>query len=553
MLLIKIHSRSCVKYSPVVTCIRNSQSDTSNVADSVKSPVYPPILDISVVPRWQRKLELWHEQVKQLPTPEEKLIKVNMPRYWGFKCLMVHEGSVYYNELPQAQYITRTHIIDNSSLPSYYDNLMSPEKLNSLTENLKQLIEDGVAFEFRNQNQSPGQQTKDTPDKPDELDDIVGSAVSKQVNRLMLSALAKDYPHLMGIEIDYDPRIEAGWFFGGINMTRETRISLLKNKLEEALNEPIDREFQYLGSPIFQLRHQHPLKEILTMAECENPEFEVPVVKLDPRTFGHYIKRRHLTTLPGFWPGDPSEFGFMSYHKRGYLLRRPKDLNDEIDVLKTQAVFSNYAWLLSQACHLGFSTFNDITYPLVNQMIITNGQYWSFCVYQLNTTAVNQRNADENPKRNLCWITEPIKLYEKVENNKLIGFNDEVIKNLIKFYVNTPEERVGVDMKPYLGKEEQRVADIQDKEKRIWLEKRYKHLMSARPRHLRMPELYHWQKIYKFIFNTRPLDKRRTPWDYGINPYLRRLDNHCPDYIPKALRPEGKAKKIKFAKTYYPK
>lgn len=117
-------------------------------------------------------------------------------------------------------------------------------------------------------------------------------------------------------------------------------------------------------------------------------------------------------------------------------------------------------------------------------MIITNGQYWSFCVYQLNTTAVHQRKADENPKRNLCWITEPIKLYEKVENNKLIEFNDEVIKNLIKFYVNTPEERVGVDIKPYLGKEEQRVADIQDKEKRIWLEKRYKHLMSARPRHL---------------------------------------------------------------------
>lgn len=132
---------------------------------------------------------------------------------------------------------------------------------------------------------------------------------------------------------------------------------------------------------------------------------------------------------------------------------------------------------------IGFSTFNDITYPLVNQMIITNGQYWSFSAYQLNTIIFNQSYADKNPKRNICWITDPIKLYEKIENNKLVGFNDVVIKNLIKFYINVPHEKIGINMKPYLGMEEQKVADIKDDDKRIWLEKRYKHMMSSRPRH----------------------------------------------------------------------
>lgn len=131
----------------------------------------------------------------------------------------------------------------------------------------------------------------------------------------------------------------------------------------------------------------------------------------------------------------------------------------------------------------GFSTFNDITYPLTTQTVITDGQWWSFCVYQLNTTLVHSENVTKNPKRNVCWITEPIKLFDKIENEKVQGFNEEVLKNLIKFYVNTPEERVGVDLKPYLGKSEKVIADIEEDERRNWLEKYYKHLVSNRPRH----------------------------------------------------------------------
>ncbi|CAG5100557.1 Similar to MRPS30: 39S ribosomal protein S30 [Cotesia congregata] len=551
MLLIKVLSKLRIKYLLQAISSRYLQTKTSNISDVAENPLYPPIVDISFVAKWRRKHDLWHEQVKQVPTVEEKCLKLNMPRYWGFKCLMINEGSVYYNELPQAQYITRTYISQESSLPVYYDNLISTEKLNNLIENLKELIEQGVAFELAGRNRTLEQKSKTYEDSR-KVDDLIGTVVSKQVNRLMSSVLAQDYPHLLDVQMDYDPRIEAAWFFGGINTTNEVKISLKKNHCKEALNEPIDRKFQYLGTPILQLRHHYPLNELIPVTECENPQFQVPEVKFDPRTYGKSLKRRHITSLPGFWPGDSCEFGYISYHKRGYLLGRSKEFNDEVDALKTHAIFSNYGWLLSQASHLGFSTFNDITYPLVNQMIITNGQYWSFSAYQLNTILFNQSHADKNPKRNICWITDPIKLYEKIENNKLVGFNDEVIRNLIKFYINVPHERVGINMKPYLGVEEQKVADIKDDDKRIWLEKRYKHLMSSRPRHRRMPELFLWQRIYKHMFKTRPMDKKRTHYDYGINPFIRRLDNHCPDYIPKALRPDDE-RKVKFAKTYYPK
>lgn len=96
---------------------------------------------------------------------------------------------------------------------------------------------------------------------------------------------------------------------------------------------------------------------------------------------------------------------------------------------------------------------------------------------------MHSEHAGENPKRNICWITEPIKLFDKIEDEKVHGLNEEVLKTLIKFYMNMPEERVGIDLKPYLGKSVKVIADIEHDERRNWLEKQYKHLVSNRPRH----------------------------------------------------------------------
>lgn len=124
-----------------------------------------------------------------------------------------------------------------------------------------------------------------------------------------------------------------------------------------------------------------------------------------------------------------------------------------------------------------------MTYPLVSQTVITDGQWWTFCAYQLNTTLLHSEYADENPVRNMCWITEPMKLFDTVENEKIHGFNEDVLKSLMKFYINMPEERVDVNMKPYLGESVKHIADIPDVERRKWLEEHFKNLVSNRPRH----------------------------------------------------------------------
>jgi small subunit ribosomal protein S30 len=211
---------------------------------------------------------------------------------------------------------------------------------------------------------------------------------------------------------------------------------------------------------------------------------------------------------------------------------------------------ASFGWLLAQANYQGFTTYNDVTYPLATQTVITNGQLWSLYAYQLNTISMHNENIDENPKYNVCFGTKPMKLYDGIENGKVKGLNEDVLKMLVQFYLNAPEKRE-YNMKPYLGKEEQVVADIEDDNKRCWLENIYKHIASNRPKHLLSPEIYLWEKIYKIEHNTRPIERKTRPFEFGINPFKRRLNEHLPPYIPKALRPYPRSKK-KFETTYYP-
>lgn len=245
----------------------------------------------------------------------------------------------------------------------------------------------------------------------------------------------------------------------------------------------------------------------------------------------------------------------LCYEDRNYMLSRPNDKYGEADkqeALNSQGILSSYAWLFGQACYQGFSTFNDVTYPLTTQTIVTDGKLWSFYVYQLNTTLVHSTFSDQNPRYNQCWGTKEMKLFENItESGKIEGLNDEVLSNLIKFYVNQPKIR-SHEMKPYLGTTEKKISDIEHVQRRVFLEKEYKHLVSNRPRHRLVPEIYAWEKIYKIDNDTKPLVPKRRFFELGINPFKRRLNEHTPVFIPKHLRERGRKDRNKWEPMYYP-
>lgn len=77
-------------------------------AEYTAEPEYPVIRDLSYKSRKLQTAAEWHEQIRQLPTVEEKMIKVNMPRYYGYKVVDLNDNKIPYNALPLTQHYTRT-------------------------------------------------------------------------------------------------------------------------------------------------------------------------------------------------------------------------------------------------------------------------------------------------------------------------------------------------------------------------------------------------------------------------------------------------------------
>lgn len=336
----------------------------------------------------------------------------------------------------------------------------------------------------------------------------------------------------------------------------------LRNKkywLRPFAKDPLNRAFRFQGTPILTLRHQLPLQPFdnVDFSELteENKNIGIEeVAPIDPHARGWTFDHQHGVIVPGFWPGNVREYGLLSFYDRSILVNRLQSYGeaDNQEAIHSLGINASYSYAYAQACYQGFSTFNDITYPLCAQTVITDGKTWSFYRYQLNTTIMHTNVDGPNYKYNQCWGTKDMQLYDRIENGKVQGLNDDVLKQLVKFYLAEPKAR-DYEMKPYLDPHDKKIADIENVERRTWLEKTFKYLVSKRPRQILLPEIFDWEKIYKINNNTRPIqDKRRRFYNYGINPFQRRLDEHLPKYIPRELRKKGIRDKNKREATYYP-
>lgn len=109
-------------------------------SEYTSSPQYPPILDLSFEKKLERKKESVYDEIKRIKTVEEKQIKLNMPRYYGFKTHLFTEDHIPYHSLPLSQHITRSHLIINNDLPEYYNNIQVDEHVKQLKTDIEELI-----------------------------------------------------------------------------------------------------------------------------------------------------------------------------------------------------------------------------------------------------------------------------------------------------------------------------------------------------------------------------------------------------------------------------
>ena len=240
-----------------------------------------------------------------------------------------------------------------------------------------------------------------------------------------------------------------------------------------------------------------------------------------------------MANSPGFLPSLENDndlirttrrgdFPFLTFLNRGLLdLRRAKQLDefgDDADVVKAMAVLHNFSYLNALAAVHGFHTYAELTYPLTNQCIVTDGQRWSFFVYQMNSHTFHS-DVPPSGKQNLCWSANELKLYETYENGEFHGVNDRVLELLIKFYLRRPalSEEYAV-LRPHLHEDvrdaEERLATREDLKRRF---AQYKTQREIRAMITRTVYPFEWLHVRnpkssnKFL---RLLNKRRDPWPF---------------------------------------
>lgn len=119
----------------------NEQDETK--PNATEAAIYPEILDLSVKECRKREKIAWHEEVKKLNTIEEKLIKVNMPKYYGWQMMMLTDQDFPYNTLPYVQHYTRTQF--ETGLPAEWCKY-SAEQLDAIVISIKDQIEEAILF-----------------------------------------------------------------------------------------------------------------------------------------------------------------------------------------------------------------------------------------------------------------------------------------------------------------------------------------------------------------------------------------------------------------------
>uniref|UniRef100_A0A8D8W351 28S ribosomal protein S30, mitochondrial n=1 Tax=Cacopsylla melanoneura TaxID=428564 RepID=A0A8D8W351_9HEMI len=507
----------------------------------VSKNIYPPILDISEKAKKGREALAMHAKIQALNTVEEKLLALNVPRYYGWESLVLKEGRVPYNFLPFIKSVTKTkvHQVDKECI----EITLTQEKVDELLKNIKSQLGKVLVYHSQSQRHRHELESEEQTITDAEADKIKADNLVDQINRVLVSNLSKEYPHLLSAQVDYRPRIEAFWNVGGLGLTEAEREKRKKKNVpEELLDEPSNKWIQYFGSPLIQLRSNLPLTPLTDITPTQSSDCEE--FPYDPvLTYALETKRYHGATLPGYWPDDEHKYGLLSFHS----LPLKYNADDFEESLDSTGLLASWAWLLGQAAYHGFTTFNDITYPLVTQTIVSNGKLLSLYSYQMNTCVT----FTDSGKRNDCYTSGPMELYSSIEDGQIKGWNDGALRQLLSMYTNKPQQREGLNMSPYLNPDESLVQKIENEKKRIWLHKTYRYFTAHRNRYLEAPEIFDWEYIYKVAFETRPMDARKRFFERDEDPLEERPLYDTYKYIPKPERPETEPKK-RHEDQFYP-
>ncbi|NXY74054.1 RT30 protein, partial [Glareola pratincola] len=238
-------------------------------------------------------------------------------------------------------------------------------------------------------------------------------------------------PLLAASSLDLKPEVNYYWHHGEevvVHGYRKGRV------------DPV--RFQIDDNPHLQIRVPKQLPEFVPL---ESDLGDVPVIDHKPSKLPLFKKQYENKVFIGSKVADPCCYGHTQFHLIPDKLKRERfiraNLEDQIEVVyRANGIASLFAWTAAQAMYQGFWSEADVTRPFVSQAVVTDGKYFAFFCYQLNTLALTAETIQNSPRKNICWGTDSKPLYDVVEDGSVKGFNDEVLLQLVRFLLNRPKE-----------------------------------------------------------------------------------------------------------------
>ncbi|XP_054466297.1 39S ribosomal protein S30, mitochondrial [Anoplopoma fimbria] len=243
-------------------------------------------------------------------------------------------------------------------------------------------------------------------------------------------SLAKYNPLLRLSSLDIAPQVNFYWRRGQRIIPKGHR---------KGRQEPI--RFQIDDQPNSQIRITQQLPQFTPLEASYAAE--VPEVTFAPNLMPMFKRQYENNIFTGAKVPDPACYGHTQFHLVPDRYHRDrmaqKQQSDQVEVfLRANGLASLFAWTGAQAMYQGFWNHEDVTRPFVSQAVITDGQFFSFFCYQLNTVALSVETDANNPRKNLLWGTESLRLYESVQDGEVVGLDDGVVKLLVQFLMNQP-------------------------------------------------------------------------------------------------------------------
>ncbi|NXG23034.1 RT30 protein, partial [Grallaria varia] len=278
-------------------------------------------------------------------------------------------------------------------------------------------------------------QSKQRPFLYRDQDHTPGPFLTQLVSSLA-AFLSGRNPLLAASSLDLKPEVNYYWHHGEevvVHGHRKGRV------------DPV--RFQIDDNPHLQIRVPKQLPEVVPL---ESDLGDVPVINHKPSKLPLFKKQYEnkfffILGKTGSKVADPCCYGHTQFHLIPDRLKRERlikaRLEDQIEVVyRSNGIASLFAWTAAQAMYQGFWSEADVTRPFVSQAVVTDGKYFAFFCYQLNTLALTAETIKNNPRKNICWGTDSKPLYDVVEDGNVKGFNDEVLLHLVRFLLNRPKE-----------------------------------------------------------------------------------------------------------------